>query len=80
MPTWFVERRLEWIKESLEIFGRINRQHIAMKFGVSIPQASSDLREAQRRWPDLMEYDMSEKHYIVRQRGGLEQKEDKGGQ
>lgn len=64
--TWFVERRLEWIKESLEIFGHVNRSHIVKKFGVSSPQASYDLREAQHRWPDLMDYDRSGKRYVFR--------------
>lgn len=64
--TWFVERRLEWIKESLEIFGHVNRGHIVKKFEVSVQQASHDLREAQHRWPDLMEYDMSGKRYVTR--------------
>lgn len=34
------------------------------KFGVSTPQASVDIREVMRRWPDLMEYDTSLKRYI----------------
>lgn len=44
--TWFTEHRLAWIKESVEIFGFINREHIQKKFGISTPQASYDLREA----------------------------------
>ncbi len=62
--NWFVNHRLEWIKESVEIFDHINRHHIERKFGVSTPQASVDLREAQHRWPDLMEYDKSGKRYV----------------
>lgn len=62
---WFEEQRLNWIKESIEIFGHVNRSHIQKKFGVSVSQASLDLREAQHRWPDLMEYDMTGKRYVV---------------
>ncbi len=62
--TWFTERRLEWIKESVDIFGHVNRAHIEKKFGITAAQASVDLREAQHRWPDLMEYDTSGKRYV----------------
>lgn len=62
--TWFVEHRLGWIKESVEIFGFIRREHIQKKFGVSTPQASLDIREALKRWPDLMAYDRSMKQYV----------------
>lgn len=60
---WFQEFRLAWIKESLEIFEHINREHIVRKFSVSIPQASLDLKEAQRRWPDLMHYNGTTRRY-----------------
>jgi hypothetical protein len=36
------------------------------KFGVSTAQASLDLREVRKRWPDLIEYDLSEKAYKAR--------------
>lgn len=61
--NWFTEHRVAWIKESLEIFGTIRREHIMRKFHVSPAQASLDLREARSRWPDLMAYDLSEKVY-----------------
>jgi hypothetical protein len=61
--TWAVEQRLAWIKESVEIFGQINREHIMRKFWISSPQASVDLRMALQRWPDLMTYNKSTKRY-----------------
>jgi hypothetical protein len=61
--TWFVEHRLVWIKESVEIFGQINRDHIMRKFGMSSPQASLDLSKVMERWPDLMTYNRSTKRY-----------------
>jgi len=64
--TWFTDHRLAWIKESVEIFGFINREHIQKKFGVSTPQASYDLREAQARWPNLVIYNKSAKRYEAR--------------
>lgn len=60
---WFLDFRLAWIKESVEIFGQINRENIMRKFHMSSPQASYDLSEAQRRWPDLMTYNKSTKRY-----------------
>lgn len=60
---WFIEHRLAWIKESVEIFGQINRDNIMRKFGISTPQASLDLRTVLERWPDLMTYNRSTKRY-----------------
>lgn len=64
MSDWFLETRLAWIRESAEIFGSINRKHIEKKFGISTPQASLDLRAAKERWPGLLHYDESQKHYV----------------
>ena len=64
MSTWFVERRLEWIRESVEIFGRINREHVMQKFGISAPQVSVDFAEVERRWPEMMRYDKNIKCYV----------------
>lgn len=60
---WFQEHRLAWIKESVEIFGAINREHVMRKFLISTPQASLDIAEVGRRWPDLMTYNKSTKRY-----------------
>lgn len=65
--TWFVEARLAWIRESAEIFGFINREHISQKFGVSYQQASTDLKLAQERWPDLVKYNPSTKRYELQE-------------
>lgn len=64
--TWFTEQRFAWIKESVEIFGYVNRGHIVKKFGITTAQASVDIREVQARWPDLMDYDTSGKRYVKR--------------
>lgn len=65
MSNWFTERRIDWIVESITIFGFINREHIGKKFRVSTPQASADLREAQQRFPSLMIYDKRQKRYVL---------------
>jgi len=67
-PNWFVNRRLEWIDEMLDIYGFINREHLIKKFGISVPQASADLKAYQRRWPDDVHYDKSAKRYVVTMR------------
>lgn len=63
MSTWFRETRIAWVKESVEIFGFINRAHIQRKFGISTPQAAADLCEVQHRWPRLMNYNATTKRY-----------------
>ena len=62
--TWFVDQRMEWINETLRVFGFINRDHLVRKFGISTPQASKDLQTFQRANPDAMRYDLTEKRYV----------------
>lgn len=61
--NWFAERRLEWIRESVEIFGFINRAHVQRKFGISPAQAANDIGAARERWPDLISYNATAKRY-----------------
>ena len=63
MSDWFKEHRYAWIKESVEIFGQINRENVARKFGVSVQIASADFQEVLDRWPKLMTYNSSTKRY-----------------
>lgn len=63
--NWFGEQRQAWIDETLRVFGFINREHICRKFGVSVPQASADLRDYQRRHPGALVYDRSAKRYLA---------------
>ena len=37
---WYKTYRMEWIAETLRVFGFINREHIERKFGLSTPQVS----------------------------------------
>lgn len=61
---WFEKERQQWITETLQIFGFIQRQHLMRKFGISIPQASADLKQYQKDNPGVMKYDSSAKRYI----------------
>lgn len=62
---WFEQHRMEWIAETLRVFGYINRDHLMRKFGISTPQASSDLQQFQRLNPKAMTYDQSAKRYVA---------------
>lgn len=66
---WYEQHRMEWIEETLRVFGYINREHVMKKFGVSAPQAANDFREFQKLRPGTMEYDKSAKRYIARGEG-----------
>jgi hypothetical protein len=63
--NWCEAQRMEWIAETLRVFGYINREHLMRKFGISQPQASKDLAAYQRRYPDAMRYSLHEKRYVV---------------
>jgi hypothetical protein len=65
---WFEQHRMEWIAETLRVFGYINREHIERKFSVSTPQASMDLRQFMKAHPGAMFYDMSAKRYVATSR------------
>lgn len=65
---WFEQHRMEWIAETLRVFGFINREHLERKFGVSTPQASADLNEFQRLHPKLITYNKSTKRYEANER------------
>lgn len=63
--NWFARYRQEWIAEALRVYGYINRGHLVRKFGISVPQASMDLREYQRACPGAVRYDKSRKRYVA---------------
>lgn len=62
---WFENHREEWITETLRVFGFINRAHLERKFGISTPQASTDLNKYLRKWPMAMVYEKSRKCYVT---------------
>lgn len=62
---WFVQQRMDWIAETLRVFGFINREHLERKFGISTPQASHDLNVFQREHPQAMTYNKSAKRYAA---------------
>jgi len=63
--NWFAQHRQQWITETLHVFGFINRGHLQRKFGISEPQASSDLQAYQVAHAGAMKYDQSLKRYVA---------------
>lgn len=59
---------MNWIAESVEIFGFINREHIEKKFWVSAQQASADIQEFMNENPGAISYNTSTKRYEKVQR------------
>lgn len=54
---------MDWIAETLRVFGFINRAHLQRKFGISAPQASADLRTFARAHPTAVQYNLNAKRY-----------------
>ena len=72
---WYRRYRQAWIKETIRVFGTINREHIRKKFGLSAPQASLDLRQFIKENPSLIEYsrvtqryELAKKRVFIRKR------------
>lgn len=68
--TWCQRQRQEWIAETLRVFGFINRDHLRRKFGVSTPQASTDLKLFQKLNFGVMYYDRKAKRYVATEWNG----------
>jgi hypothetical protein len=62
---WGMEKRLEFIDFRLYWEGRINRKDVTDFFGISIPQASTDLRQYQEKATKNIRYDKKEKYYCA---------------
>jgi DeoR/GlpR family transcriptional regulator of sugar metabolism len=62
--NWFEAARQEWIRDMLQVYGFVNRQHLRNKFGISQPQASKDLQKFLRANPDFVHYDLTRKAYV----------------
>ena len=60
---WAQEQRLQFIEQQLFWGGKVNRGDIAEEFGVSIVQASKDLRAYREMHPENVVYDPKVKSY-----------------
>jgi hypothetical protein len=63
---WGQTRRLAFIEMRTQYEGRINRGDLVKFFGISTPQASSDLSIYQHKAPANLIYDLREKVYLTR--------------
>ena len=61
---WGIERRLEFIETGLYWSGRFNRGNLISHFGVSVPQASQDIRRYELLAPGNMTYDGKERAFL----------------
>jgi hypothetical protein len=61
--AWFAEARQAWIKETIYIFGFINREHIERKFRVTTAVASKDIQQFITNNPGSLTYNKSDKRY-----------------
>lgn len=62
---WGVRQRLEFIEYRLFWEGTINRKDLIDTFGVSVPQASADIKQYKQNAPGNIYYDKSQKKYLV---------------
>lgn len=60
------KRRQWWIGQRITGEGRINRADICGAFGVSVPQASADMRRWIAANPGALFYDKSAKCYVAK--------------
>lgn len=61
--NYFNKLRQAWIMEMIYIYGYVNRTHLRRKFGISIPQASQDIRQFLEAHPGELAYNDSSKRY-----------------
>lgn len=69
---WGVAQRFEFIEWRAYWVGRINRKDLEDQFHISTPQASIDLQGYQKAAPGNIEYDTTDKTYVVT--GGFQPK------
>lgn len=62
---WSEEARLRAIDAAAFWEGRVNRADLMRRFGISVPQATNDLREYQARAPANLRYDTRAKAYLA---------------
>ncbi|SFK18194.1 WYL domain-containing protein [Falsiroseomonas stagni] len=62
---WSQEARLRAIDQAAFWDGRVNRSELIRRFGISVPQATIDLRDYQTLAPGNLRYDTREKAYLA---------------
>jgi predicted DNA-binding transcriptional regulator YafY len=62
--TWATDRRLDYIDLLLLTRGQVQRSDIATAFGVSVQQATADIRDFLAAHPTAARYDGTAKRYV----------------
>jgi DeoR/GlpR family transcriptional regulator of sugar metabolism len=62
--TWAQDWRQDYIAGHLRAAGQIRRRDLMTAFGISMAQASVDLRRFQEKNPGVLRYDASAKAYV----------------
>lgn len=62
---WGLAQRFEFVEWRAYWAGRLNRKDLEDEFGISTPQASTDLRRYQEAAPGNIEYDATQKVYLA---------------
>jgi hypothetical protein len=62
---WAEKQRLAFIGRRILAGETVNRVDIMHKFGVSVPQASTDIRRFKEAHPGAMKYDLTRKTYVA---------------
>ncbi len=62
---WSAKKRIEFIEARLYWEGKISRKDLTDFFGISIPQATKDIKEYTEIAPNNIHYDSSAKQYIA---------------
>jgi predicted DNA-binding transcriptional regulator YafY len=73
--TYFPTLRRRYILWRLATAGEVQRADIARTFGVSMSQATADMRVCMYGMPDLIKYDKSAKRYMLRIGADLDSRE-----
>ena len=63
MSKYFINLRLEWMHESLRVYGYINRSHLMTKYGQSNGNSALDFKAFHERYPGFCEYNPKTKRY-----------------
>jgi len=61
---WALKQRMKYIEDVLGEKGCINRRDLISKFGISVPQASNDIRAFVEANPGRIHYDVKKKTYV----------------
>ena len=62
---WSQDKRLRAVDAIVFWDGRINRADLMRRFGISVPQATNDLRRYMELAPDNLRYDARQKTYVA---------------